>query len=469
MATDPVVVFEHVTRTHRTSSGEVQALKDVSASLPEGVVAVVGPSGSGKSSLLRLVAGIDRPTKGSVIVRGKDVGGATAHAGRRLRRDTVGYVYQSPSANFFTDLTVGEHLRLAAGPDGSGPRMLEILRALGIADRVDHLPTQLSGGEQQRAAFAQALASGARIIVADEPTAELDTASAALVLERLRSLATKDGVTFVIATHDPAVIGISDHRLSLDHGRVDVPAMPTRAPENVTSAPPVRAPIRWVQDDELWLAQSELPVVRLDGISKTFGEGPEAVMALSDVSLEAVAGEIVELVGRSGSGKTTLLNIAAGWQPPTRGTIDAPGGPHPTWADVAVLPQRLGLMDELTVRENIEYPARLVRRLGERADLVDDLIDALGLSGFQHRHPKQVSLGEQQRTALARGLVLSPQLLIADEPTAHQDAGWARSMFDVIAGAAAGGTCCLVATHDTALMSHAQRVVTMADGRIVEP
>ena len=248
-----------------------------------------------------------------------------------------------------------------------------------------------------------------------------------------------------------------------------MPTATPRAAENVPSAVEVRAPIRWATDDTLWRAQSAQPVVRLDGISKTFGEGAEAVAALRDVSLAAAGGEIVELVGRSGSGKTTLLNIAAGWQQPTQGAIEAPGGAHPDWSEVAVLPQRLGLMEELTVRENIEYPARLTGRLAERADLIDDLIDALGLSGFHRRHPKEISLGEQQRTALARALVLGPRLLIADEPTAHQDAGWARVMFDVIAGSAAGGTCCLLATHDTALTTHAQRIVTMADGRIVEP
>jgi ABC-type lipoprotein export system ATPase subunit len=468
LAAETSVVFDGVTRTHRTSSGEVQALRDVTASLPGGVVAVVGPSGSGKSSLLRLIAGIDRPTRGSVVVDGRDVGHASPRRGRRLRRDTVGYVYQQPSANFFQDLTVGEHLRLAAGPKEGSTRLMEILSSLEIEHRVDHLPSELSGGEQQRAAFAQALASGARIVVADEPTSELDSASASLVLEHLRGLAVR-GVTFVIATHDPAVIRVSSHQLTLDHGRVQGSTAPGRPAANIPSTSSTLGPIRWVGDNALWITPSELPVVRLEGVSMSFGEGPGSVAALSDIFLEAAGGEIVALVGRSGSGKTTLLNIAAGWQRPTRGSVDAPGGDHPTWADVAVLPQRLGLLDELTVRENVEYPARLALKLGERTDLIDDLIEALGLPGLQRRHPKEISLGEQQRTALARALVLTPRLLIADELTAHQDKEWARSMLEVVSGAAAGGTCCLLATHDTTLTTHAQRTVTMSDGRIVDP
>ena len=305
------MVLDGVTRTHRTSSGEVQALRDVSASLPGGVVVVVGPSGSGKSSLLRLIAGVDRPTRGSVLVDGRDVGHASQRRRRRLRRDTVGYIYQQPSANFFQDLTVGEHLRLAAGPKGGSARLMEILGSLGIEHRVDHLPSELSGGEQQRAAFAQALASGARIVVADEPTAELDSASASLVLEHLRGLAV-GGLTFVIATHDPAVIHVSNHQLELDHGRVHGSTAPTRPAANVPTVAPARGPIRWVGDDAVWITQDELPAVRLQGVSQSFGEGPASVAALSDISLEAAGGEIVALVGRSGSGKTTLLNVAAG-------------------------------------------------------------------------------------------------------------------------------------------------------------
>ena len=457
-------------RTYRTPTGEVQALRDVSAELPSGVVtAVIGPSGSGKSSLLRLIAGIDRPNGGKVYVAGLEVGRASVHERRCLRRDSVAYVFQRPSANFLADLTVHEHLRLAAGKKPGDEELMAILGSLEIAHRAEHLPSELSGGEQQRAAFAQALATGARIVVADEPTAELDSASGAHVLERLRALA-REGVTFIIATHDPGVIAVAGHGIHLDHGRLrEASLAPPRTREASTAHDGTI--LRWPQEDlPGWEDAGEPgPVLDLRDVSKTFGQGEEAVHALRSVSLSAVRGEIVGLVGRSGSGKTTLLSITAGWEPADSGEIAVPGDGSPTWSDIAVVPQRLGLMDELSVRENVEYPARLAGGLADRRDLIEDLLEAFGLHVLSRRHPKEISLGEQQRVALARALVLRPRLLIADEPTGHQDAGWGRKIFDVLADAASLGTCCLVATHDRTLGPLMDRVVWMADGEIVDP
>jgi len=467
---DDAVRIEHIVRTYRTPTGEVQALRDVSAVLPHGAVtAVIGPSGSGKSSLLRLIAGVDRPTKGALFVDGNEIGGASVHARRRLRRDVVAYVFQRPSANFLADLTVVEHLRLAAGKEPAEADLMAILEALEIAHRADHLPFELSGGEQQRAAFAQALASGARIVVADEPTAELDSASGAYILERLHALA-DEGVTFVIATHDPDVIRAAGHGVHLDHGRLRERSLdPPRTRDEASVHEAVV--LRWPEQDLPGWEETNVPgpVVAISDVSKTYGHGEEAVHALKGVSLSAVPGEIVGLVGRSGSGKTTLLSVTAGWEPADAGAIAVPGEGAPTWSDIAVVPQRLGLMDELSVRENVEYPARLAGELDARADLVDDLLEGFGLHELSRRYPKEVSLGEQQRTALARALVLRPKLLIADEPTGHQDAGWGRRIFDVLADAASLGTCCLVATHDRTLSPLMDRVISMADGEVVDP
>ncbi|MGZ5318977.1 MAG: ATP-binding cassette domain-containing protein, partial [Actinomycetota bacterium] len=138
----------------------------MTASISGGVVtALVGPSGSGKSSLLRLIAGIDTPTAGRITVQGHEIGHASARVRRRLRHGPVAYVYQRPTDNFIDHLTVGEHLDLASRGGATGVDGAELLEALGIGDRAGHLPDELSGGEQQRAALAQALATGARLVV----------------------------------------------------------------------------------------------------------------------------------------------------------------------------------------------------------------------------------------------------------------------------------------------------------------
>jgi ABC-type lipoprotein export system ATPase subunit len=461
LPSDAAVRFEGLIRTYRTPTGEVQALRDVSATIEHGAVtAVVGPSGSGKSSLLRLIAGMDRPTAGSLRVEDRDVGRGSARSRRRLRRDLVGFVFQRPSDNFLGHLTVGEHLRLAArgGPvDG-----VSLLDLLGLAQHVDRLPAELSGGEQQRAAFAQALATGARIVVADEPTAELDTTSAEHVLERIGALA-RTGVTFVLATHDPDVMATADARLELVHGRVKGTAF---EPDERLGAP---IEVRWPGGGvPAWLVD-EGPALRLDHVEKAYGHGDEVVWALRDVSVEAESGAVIGLVGRSGSGKTTLLNIAAGWERPGAGAVDRPGGGAPNWSEVAVVPQRLGLMEELSAGENVEYPARVAGVLNDRRELIEDLIHGLGLDALRHRYPRETSLGEQQRTAVGRALVLGPRLLIADEPTGHQDAGWAARVMELFRDAAGAGTCCLLATHDEGLRPFLDRTLPMSDGRVGDP
>ncbi len=395
---------------------------------------------------------------------GVEIGRAGARRRRSIRRGAVGYVFQRPSDNLLGHLTVAQHLRLASRSGSLDADVMATVEALGIGHRLEHRPVALSGGEQQRAAVAQALASGATIVVADEPTAELDSDAAAAVLGRIAELATR-GITFILATHDRSVMEIADHRLTLHHGVVADAG--TSARVEVDEAEVV--PLRWPPDDGAWLDGDEPPVARLDAVTKRYGAGGSTVQALDSVTLDVAPGSIVGLVGRSGSGKTTLLNVAAGWDAPDGGTVERPGGEDPNWADVAVVPQHLGLMDELTVRENVEYPARLQGDLPRRRRLVDDLLERLGLARLQHRPPTETSLGEQQRTAVARAVVLRPALIVADEPTAHQDAGWAAAVLATLGDAVVAGSGCIVATHDPDVLASVDRVVRIADGRLEDP
>jgi putative ABC transport system ATP-binding protein len=446
-------------KTYRTPTGAVHALRGVTHGFPAAeLTAVVGPSGSGKSSLLRVLTGIDRATSGQVWVEDRDVARATARGLRRLRRDVVGYVFQRPSDNFLPNLTIGEHLRLVGGAADD-----PVLGELGIAHRVDHLPDELSGGEQQRAAFAQAAVVGSELIVADEPTAELDSESAARVMESVRALVA-NGTTVVVATHDPSVRALADRVIELEHGRLADAAPRAR--------PRVPADPRFATFERRLPHDDEDAVVAVRGVTKVFRHhGGDEVRALDDVTFEARPGEVVGLVGRSGSGKTTMLNVIAGWERPTEGEVAWRGAVDPTapsWSDAAVVPQKLGLMEELTVEENVAYPARLAGRLEERADLIEELIGDLGLDELRSRYPREASVGEQQRTAIARALAVPSSVLMADEATAHQDSANVDRVFGALRRAADAGTAVVVATHNPEVIRHLDRVLTMVDGRLTE-
>ena len=460
VSSDVVVSCHDLVKTYAQATGQVRALKGIDCEFLRGkLTAVVGPSGSGKSSLLRVIGAMDRPSSGEVTIENRRVDSASSGLLRHLRRDEVGYVFQRPSDNFVSYLTVAEHMQVAERR-ATEKRFdsQELLDQLGIGHRVDWLPYELSGGEQQRAAFAQILVGGPRIIVADEPTAELDSTSARIVLDVVANLVA-EGVTFVIATHDPTVMSVADVTIELDHGLLKHRA-------------PLAAPVGNLFQRPIGHRDAErTPIVEVKGVSKTYERGEEIVHALEEVTARFSPGEVVGLVGRSGSGKTTLLSILAGWEQPDVGSLEWDGdigGALPRWGDIAVVPQKLGLIEELTVRENVEYPARLNGTLDEASDFVDDLLADLGLDQLQTRLPRETSVGEQQRTALARALVLSPRVLLADEPSGHQDRGWGEGVFKAIERAATRGTCCIVATHNEEVVPHLSRVLTMKDGRIVD-
>jgi putative ABC transport system ATP-binding protein len=205
------------------------------------------------------------------------------------------------------------------------------------------------------------------------------------------------------------------------------------------------------------------PALEVSDLRRSVGEGAAAREVLTGLDLSVSPGEIVALVGRSGSGKTTLLTLVAGFDQPDAGSVVHPGGDPGRWADLAVLPQSLGLLGELTVEENVTLPARLSGRPG-----VDPrpLLDRLGLRHLARRLPSEVSLGEQQRTALARAAIVRPALLVADEPISHQNDAWAREMMSLVVDLAAAGTACLLATHNEVAVEVADRILELHDGRL---
>lgn len=219
MANNSDLVCSEIRRAYRTDGDMVWALWDVDATASTGQITVLaGPSGSGKSTLLRVMAGIDVPDHGAVEIAGTNIVELSARKRRRFRRNHIGFVFQDPAANLLSYMTVSEHLELAASARSVQPD-LGLLERLEIAELAGELPSHLSAGQQQRVALAAAVTGSPDVVLADEPTAELDSQSAALAVDaltRLRDL----GATLVVTSHDPEVVEIADRVINLEHGQV---------------------------------------------------------------------------------------------------------------------------------------------------------------------------------------------------------------------------------------------------------
>ena len=214
--------------TMRLTGGgrSVTILDEVTLDVPEReVLAVTGPSGSGKSTLLGLIAGLDRPTAGSVTIDGVDITRLDEDALARLRRDTIGFVFQS--FHLIPTLTAAENVAVPlelAGHANASARAVELLGTVGLAGRADHYPAQLSGGEQQRVALARAVSLRPRLLLADEPTGNLDSTTGAQIIDLLLALREEFGATLVLVTHDHALTRHAHRVVRLRDGRLEAPA-----------------------------------------------------------------------------------------------------------------------------------------------------------------------------------------------------------------------------------------------------
>jgi putative ABC transport system ATP-binding protein len=219
-----VTRIENVTRVYKIGKVETQALRGVSLSIESGeFTALVGPSGSGKTTLLQLIGCLDQPTGGHVYINGKDVSSLNRNQRADMRRGTIGFIFQ-----FFAlipTLTAYENVEMPLLLNGHSAserrtRVLELLKSVDLTDRANNRPDQLSGGQQQRVAIARALAPKPALILADEPTANLDTPNGKQVMEIMTRLNQETGVTFVFATHDPRVIQYARRVVTLQDGLI---------------------------------------------------------------------------------------------------------------------------------------------------------------------------------------------------------------------------------------------------------
>ena len=224
MTTERIVELRGVSKRYGEDRRSVWAVRGVTLAVEPGeFVSIMGPSGSGKSTLLNLIAGVDAPTVGDVVVEGRSIRGLSDGELARLRRRTVAYVFQF--FNLLPTLTASENIAVPLRADGrrnadTRDRVRRALEEVGLSERADHYPNELSGGEMQRVAIARALATDARVILADEPTGNLDTARSEEILGLLRVAVERDGRAVLLVTHDVRAAAYGDRLITLRDGRI---------------------------------------------------------------------------------------------------------------------------------------------------------------------------------------------------------------------------------------------------------
>ncbi|WP_299303871.1 ABC transporter ATP-binding protein [uncultured Brachybacterium sp.] len=509
----PRLAIQGLDVSFATDAGDVHAVDGVSLEVAPGeILAIVGESGSGKSVTARAVLGLLPETaesSGAVIVSGTDLVGLSAARMRALRGEDVSMIFQEPSSALNPVFPIwwqlGEGLRAHRPKITKKEIRAEAVRALesvGIpdaAERIDRYPHEFSGGQKQRIMIAMALALGAELIVADEPTTALDVTVQAEILGLLREIRESHGTSIIVITHNMGVVAdLADSVAVMYHGRIieraGVRELFASPREEYTQK--LLAAVPHLGRNSAWTAlepaqqqaidAAEPVVVAKDLVIEYPGRmGKPAFRAVKGVDFQIRAGEVYGLVGESGSGKTTIGRAIAGLERTTGGSLSVLGHEMNGMREKAFKPlrRRIGFVFQdpatsfnphLTIEQCIAEPLIVhEQQLGpvERGKRVRSLLEAVELPGtYAERYPHELSGGQRQRISLARALVLEPELLIADEPTSALDVSVQATVLDLFRELQTRlGFAALFISHDLAVVdSLAHRIGVLFRGDLVE-
>jgi ABC-type lipoprotein export system ATPase subunit len=512
--TQAAVELRDVFCVHRTNEGDAAALQGTNLVLAEGeLLCVLGPSGAGKSTLLRVIAGLQPPSAGIVHVLGFDLARMPARARARVRHAQLGFLDQHAEAVLPHDLIARDAVALPLALRGvprrrRRARVDALLERAALSDRADAIPAELSGGERQRFALCAALAHRPALLLADEPTGELDEQNAGAICRLIAELARSDQTSVIVASHDPATAQLADRTVRIRDGRV---VEEGRGGENAR----VVSRGGWIQLPPELLAKAgighravvgevargieisparidptppppppapELRVARLDGgparvevraLTRVYGSGRTQREVIAGLTHAFEPGRLTVVRGPSGSGKTTLLRVVAGLDQPDGGRLlidDRPLEQRDAEELAALRRERIGYLPQepcpvefLSATENVALALRL--RGFQQFDAAERAVAAIATVGLEDRASQLVhrlSAGEAQRVALARALASARGLLIVDEPTSRLDETSARSVAALLRRAAArDGHTVICATHDPEVIAHADEVLPL--------
>jgi ABC-type lipoprotein export system ATPase subunit len=490
-----------------SATGGVAALQGLTLSVEdEETCVVLGPSGSGKTTLLQVVAGLARLSAGSLVVAGRDLVHASQAELGRFRQEVLGYADQHYWRALAGELTAEELVAVPLGLAAVSERerktrASELLERVGLLDRADAHPSELSGGEQQRIALCAALARRPRLLIADEPTGDLDADSAREVLALLSELVREHRSAAIVVSHDPASTEIADRVVHIRDGRVseeraggtDTAVVGAggwlRIPEELLRGAgihdrarivvgegsvelhPVDGRLASPLEHSASLEGSRGEVLEARGVSRRYGEQ----VALQGLDVTFLPEQLSVVVGPSGSGKSTLLALLSGMDVPDEGevrlgdvlvsSLDRAARAALRRERIAVVGQAPGLSGFLSARENVELGLALrdVAR-DEASARAAEALAAVGLAAHADRRVELLSAGQRERVALARAFAARTPLVVADEPTSRLDAVTTVEIGALLAELAhATGTTVVCATHDPLLIGLADREVRLHD------
>jgi ABC-type lipoprotein export system ATPase subunit len=510
-----ILQVQDLVKVYDTAAGGFTALKDVTFDTYAGeFLGIVGRSGAGKTTLLNTIAGVSSITSGEVIFCARENGNGRG-AGQPTsvgtmdenemalwRGRNVGIVYQSfelmPQLDLIDNVMLSQDFSGLYRPAISMERALELLDLVELADHAYKLPAHISGGQKQRVAIARALANDPPLIVADEPTGNLDTVTAEHIFQIFWHLVER-GKTIIMVTHDTNLAPRFSRYLELSDGeivreRVNGRSGRARGTESNGSSPPdlPAAPpdphlpdpsellIPAAVDSPMAESAGSKVAILLRDVVKTYVNAAGDFTALKGIDLQMHYGQFVSLVGKSGSGKSTLLNMLTGIDHPTSGQViigdediyQMSESRRALWRGrhVGIVFQFFQLLPTLSLLENIMlpmdycnvYPAR------ERPARAMELLRMVGLEEQAYKLPAAVSSGQQQSAAIARALATDPPIVVADEPTGNLDSRSADAIYDLFKDLATQGKTILIVTHDPSLTQRTDQTVILSDGEIVD-
>ena len=509
-----IIQMQDVVKTYVTGDTPFVALDHVNIDIKQGeFLGITGKSGAGKTTLLNMISGVSELTSGDVLFHWESNGSASPaipiHALNEdklalWRGENLGIIYQSfelmPTLNLVENVMLPSDFLGTYQPAISKKRALELLELVEIAAHAYKLPAHISGGQKQRVAIARALMNEPHLIIADEPTGNLDSVTAETILQIFERLV-DEGRTIVMVTHDESFAPRFSRRLQIADGVVSSPSdnVPgsvnkpatskdieqQRSPSSlITVQAPTSIDKAISRIEAISMSKEhhqEQPAIVLRDVEKVYENAAGKFVALKSINLQLNYGQFISIVGKSGSGKSTLLNMITGIDHPTVGDVIIDNehiykmseSKRSLWRgqNMGVVFQFFQLLPTLTLLENTMLPMDYCNLYPfyERPDRAMKLLTMVGLEDQAHKLPTTVSSGQQQSAAIARALANDPSIILADEPTGNLDSHAADNVLSLFENLAKRGKTILIVTHDPSITQRTDQTIILSDGEIIDP